>query len=123
MKALSVRQPWARLLSEGRKTIELRSWKTNYRGPLLICAALRPHAAGVETWGDGLRGCALAIVDLIDVRTAIPADADAACVVPEPNSFAWVVANARPVTPFPISGRLSLFEVNLPTDAPPVSDP
>ena len=34
MKALSIRQPWAELILQGRKTIELRTWKTCYRGLL-----------------------------------------------------------------------------------------
>ena len=41
MKALTVWEPWASLMACGRKNIETRSWPTNYRGPLLICAAKR----------------------------------------------------------------------------------
>ncbi|HFC8533055.1 TPA: ASCH domain-containing protein [Neisseria lactamica] len=39
MKALSVRQPYAFLIGNCEKSIELRSWKTDYRGDLLICAS------------------------------------------------------------------------------------
>ena len=39
MKVLSVRQPWAWLLFNG-KDIENRTWSTTYRGPLLIHASL-----------------------------------------------------------------------------------
>lgn len=39
MKALTVWQPWAQLLAKGYKHIETRSWKTNYRGEILIHAA------------------------------------------------------------------------------------
>ena len=38
-KAISIRQPWAWLIVNGHKDIENRSWKTNFRGPLLIHAA------------------------------------------------------------------------------------
>lgn len=38
MKALTLRQPWASLIPLGAKTIETRSWRTNYRGPLAIHA-------------------------------------------------------------------------------------
>jgi len=38
MKALTIRQPWASLISLGVKTIETRSWSTKYRGPLAIHA-------------------------------------------------------------------------------------
>lgn len=38
MKALTIRQPWATLMALGEKKIETRSWKSKYRGPLLIHA-------------------------------------------------------------------------------------
>jgi hypothetical protein len=38
VKALTIRQPWASLIAMGVKTIETRSWSTNYRGPLAIHA-------------------------------------------------------------------------------------
>ena len=39
MKALSFRQPWAELILQGRKTIDLRTWPTYYRGRLVIHAS------------------------------------------------------------------------------------
>ena len=44
MKTLSIRQPFASLICRGIKTIENRSWKTNYRGKLLIHASGKPIA-------------------------------------------------------------------------------
>ena len=38
MKCLTVKQPWASLIIEGFKCYEFRSWKTNYRGMILIHA-------------------------------------------------------------------------------------
>ena len=38
MKVLTIRQPWATLIMLGLKKYEFRSWKTNYRGELLIHA-------------------------------------------------------------------------------------
>ena len=40
MKALTLTQPWATLVAIGAKRIETRSWRTDYRGPLAIHAAL-----------------------------------------------------------------------------------
>ena len=40
--ALSVKQPWAALLAAGRKTIEIRTWGTRFRGPVLIHAGKIP---------------------------------------------------------------------------------
>ena len=39
MKVLSLREPFATLIKNGIKTIETRSWKTNYRGKLYIHAS------------------------------------------------------------------------------------
>jgi hypothetical protein len=41
MKILSIRQPWAYLITQGSKDIENRTWPTNYRGPVLVHASLR----------------------------------------------------------------------------------
>ena len=39
MKCLSLKQPYADLLATGKKTIEIRKWNTNFRGPFLIHAS------------------------------------------------------------------------------------
>lgn len=36
MKALTIKEPWASLIIEEYKKYEFRSWKTNYRGKILI---------------------------------------------------------------------------------------
>lgn len=38
MKVITLKQPWATLISKGYKVYEFRSWKTNYRGELYIHA-------------------------------------------------------------------------------------
>lgn len=40
MKALTIKEPWATLIIEGYKKYEFRSWKTNYRGKILIHSGL-----------------------------------------------------------------------------------
>ena len=40
MKVLTIKQPFASLIAEGYKEDEFRTWKTKYRGPLLIHAGL-----------------------------------------------------------------------------------
>jgi hypothetical protein len=39
LKCLSLRQPYAELVAQGRKTIETRRWNTNFRGKFLIHAS------------------------------------------------------------------------------------
>ena len=38
MKVLTIKQPWASLIVNGYKEYEFRSWKTSYRGKILIHA-------------------------------------------------------------------------------------
>lgn len=38
MKVLTLRQPWATIIAEGLKDIEVRTWSTRFRGPLIIHA-------------------------------------------------------------------------------------
>ena len=38
MKVLTIKQPWASLIVNGHKKYEFRSWKTKYRGKILIHA-------------------------------------------------------------------------------------
>lgn len=40
MRVLTIKQPWASLIINGYKKYEFRSWKTNYRGKILIHAGL-----------------------------------------------------------------------------------
>ena len=40
MKVLTIKEPWATLIIEGYKRYEFRSWKTNYRGKILIHAGM-----------------------------------------------------------------------------------
>lgn len=91
MKALSIRPPWADLILSGQKDIENRTWRTNYRGPLLI------HSEGA------IKGR----VDLIDI-------------VSESESpwftgpWGWVFKNpVRFKTPIKCRGRLSIFEIEI----------
>ena len=60
LKALSVRQPFANLIADGSKTIEVRTRGTTHRGPLLIVSSKRPDVPPA--------GCAVAVVNLVDSR-------------------------------------------------------
>lgn len=40
MKVLTIKEPWASLIINGYKKYEFRTWKTNYRGKILIHAGM-----------------------------------------------------------------------------------
>ncbi len=48
MKCLSVSQPYANLIIEGKKTIELRTWNTKFRGEFLVHAPLKVKTDACE---------------------------------------------------------------------------
>lgn len=74
MKALSLRQPWAWLVVTGYKTIETRTWKTNYRGLLLIHASgkwdKRAEADYRAILEEAYRGTGLPILPLHNIERA-----------------------------------------------------
>ena len=41
MKCLSICQPFAELIIQNRKTVELRTWNTNFRGEFLVHAPIK----------------------------------------------------------------------------------
>jgi hypothetical protein len=116
MKALSVKQPWATLLVEGEKTVEVRSWSTPHRGALLICASASPkNVFWLDTVDKVKRlfhaGCIIGIVDLLDCRPMTKTDEEAALCDYQPGAYAWVTKHVSFCRPDPISGRLHLFDV------------
>ena len=117
MKALSVKQPWATFLVYGEKTIEVRSWRTKYRGELLICASAAESNVWIQNDDEQPlllpAGATLGVVRLIECRPATAADADAAlCEIPQ-GAYAWVIdaSQAYDTRPDKVIGRLRLFEV------------
>ena len=107
IKALSVRQPYASMIENGDKTIETRTWRTAYRGPLLICAC----AAPCPEEPDLPTGVALCIVDLLEIRKMTSLDERAAFVPFDENLYAWEIVNARPVERIFVRGMPGLFDI------------
>ncbi len=103
MKALSIKQPWANMIASGEKTIETRLWCTNYRGELLIVSSKTPKIEPA--------GFALAVAKLVDCRPMTKADESEACCPIYDGAFSWVLTNIRKITPFPVKGKLGLYDV------------
>jgi hypothetical protein len=144
-KALSLWQPWATLIAIGAKRFETRSWKTDYRGPMVIHASKRftvdergicisqPFArvlkqAGYERLSDIPLGVALCIVDLVDILPTEKVRSNsyrAQIFVDElkfgdysDGRFAWKLENVRRFNaPIPMRGAQGLFDCTLPEAA------
>lgn len=118
VKTLTIRQPWAWAIMAGYKTIENRTWRTSYRGPLLI------HAATQYATDDGraervfsilgitpptllVRGCVIGCVELVDIIPVSSVSADPWAFGP----WCWVLESPRSFEiPIPLKGRPGLFE-------------
>ncbi len=128
MKTLSIRQPWADLIIQGRKTLELRTWTVKHRGPLAIHASQTVEREACLAHGldpdQVTAGAAIGVVDLVET---IELDADSYAarrsehLADEPWGdgplYGWRLANPRPLPePLPLRGRMGIFEVALPGD-------
>lgn len=120
MKCLTIKQPWASAIISGHKRFENRSWRTEYRGPLLIHAGLRVDRraevsevfaqAGIDLPVSPPTGVILGVVDLVAVH-----DISESSLSGDPwafGPFCWELANPRPLAEsIPWRGRLGLFDV------------
>lgn len=128
IKSISLWQPWASLISLRLKHYETRSWKTNYRGKLLICSTAansKQHQEYLKIcdelqlppWTDFPHGCAIAICNLVDCiemtakfieqqpRTEI------LCGDWQVGRYAWKLENIEPLPPFEVKGKQGLFNL------------
>lgn len=124
MKALSFRQPWAELILQGRKTIDLRTYNTHYRGRLAIHASQTAEAE--KCWENELNpdnldaGGIVGTVELVDV---IPLDeaayqehiaAHLAGRRWREGLYGWILAHPERLPEFiPARGRTNLFNIDL----------
>lgn len=124
-KALSVKQPYADLLTRvvyrdesgeyhAEKTIEVRTRNTNYRGDLLVCASTKPELPG------RMSGVTCGFVELYDVKPIeqfTPEDWAATC-IPEKDrprkGYGWMMRNPRRVVEMPIKGQLGVYNLIVP---------
>jgi hypothetical protein len=120
IKALTIRQPWAELILRGRKPYELRSWRTSYRGPLVIHAAMRVDSEDAKRLGLNpetlITGAFVGVAVLSDVRPYTREDARLlkkrrAGFGWFPRKFSWVLKRPRRISPVKAKGQLSLFKL------------
>jgi hypothetical protein len=125
--ALSIKQPWAELIMLGRKTIEVRTWRTGHRGSLFLHTGQRPAEEFLCFFPDidtRFLGGFIGLVDLVEIEPFGQASWSRLRpqhLVPGPMPEAacgWRLANPRRLaTPIKGSGSLGIFPV-----PPTVSD-
>jgi hypothetical protein len=137
LKAISLWQPWAIAIALSLKTWETRSWKTHYRGWLVICAAQKTSRQQQETyvrichqhhidlsihpWSQLPRGCAVALVNLTDCvliteeLIAQQSEIERSLGDWQPGRYAWKLEQLHLLTPpIPVKGKQGLWNFPLP---------
>ena len=120
--ALSIKQPWAELIVTGKKTIEVRTWTTPYRGRFWVHVGQRADDDALLLFpfehplftGGFIGAATIARVDaftrarwsLLRCHHLVPG--------PMPRrAFGWEVGTPRRLTePVPAPGQLGLFEIS-----------
>ena len=124
MKAITLKQPWATLIAKGYKEYEFRTWKTKYRGEILIHSGKVIDKKAMARFEDlNLEypiGCIIAKANLTD---CIPVDDEfRKKVIPQNpsvynglnktdwNGYGFKLENVEEITPVKTNGKLSLWE-------------
>lgn len=115
MKCLTLIQPWASLIVDGRKKIETRSWPTKHRGPMGIHAGAKVDTAACIDFGydpatipTGVILCIVVVIDCVRFPSPLaPPDryGDFA-----PGRYGWILGKVRRLThPLHMKGALGLW--------------
>lgn len=118
MKSLSLKQPWAELILQGKKKIEIRKWNTKFRGVFLIHASKNSDKKAMKKFGfenlpiGGIVGKA----ELIDVKKysneeEFEKDKALHLAAKEFGSYGFILKNAERLEFKQLKGKLNFFDV------------
>ena len=121
MKCLSVCQPFAELIVQGKKTIELRKWNTKFRGEFLVHAPQKirlDECKRLKIQSEMTVGAIIGKVELIGVReyenTAqikIDSKKHLASNDESGNKYGFILQNPKQLrVPIQCNGQLNFFE-------------
>jgi len=121
MKCLSVCQPFAELVVQGKKTIELRKWNTKFRGEFLVHAPQKirlEDCKRLKIKPEMTVSAIIGKVELIDVKeyenaTQIKKDSKKHLALngESDNKYGFILQNPKQLRiPIPCTGQLNFFE-------------
>lgn len=121
MKTLTLKQPWATVIASGIKKYEFRSWKTTYRGPLLIHAGIGVDKEAMKSLKTlGLNYPKSEIVCLVELEDCIKVDEMFLKQLLQENElvyrntkigeYAWKIKLIKVLSIPDVKGKLSLWE-------------
>ena len=125
MKCLSICHPFAELIIQNKKTIELRTWNTKIRGEFLVHAPIKIRKEAYEKLKIKEKlttGAIIGKVELYDVKKyeslkEIQVDKKKHCssTISYKKKFGFILKNAKPFRiPIPWKGQLGFFDVDVP---------
>ena len=123
MKVLTIKNPWATLIINGYKKYEFRSWKTKYRGKILIHTSINPDKKFINKFKnlDYQNGYIIGEADIVDCiemtkeleNKLIKENRKVYGIAKDRSGYAWKLENIKKYTkPIPIKGKLGLWEYN-----------
>jgi hypothetical protein len=120
MKALSIRQPWAWLITNGHKDIENRSWNTHFRGVFLVHASMTIERDYFQIRKQCLDEFGIDIPDWQDLETGgiVGYSTVTDCVTESESPWffgpkGFVLENSKPLDFVPSKGRLNFYDFAL----------
>lgn len=129
MRILTLHEPFATLISNKVKTIETRSWKTNYRGEIYIHAGQKKPAydyksdefkkiADKYTFSPGVVLCKCNLIDCIEMtdeyieKIKREDHINYICGEYSIGRYAWILADIKPIKRFYVKGHLGICHYN-----------
>jgi ASCH domain len=120
---LSIKQPWAALILDGRKDVEVRSWATSYRGPLWIHTGQKLDTQSNQRFElpDLFRGGIVGSVVLWGIRPFSVESwkawhgrhLDNSPFNEELGKYGWIFRDPRSLSrPLPAKGTIRLFHLS-----------
>lgn len=120
MKVLSLKQPWAELILQGKKKIELRKWNTNFRGEFLIHASKVPDKKNMVKFGfkELPLGCIVGKAKLISVKKytntkEFNKDRRLHLATSGWGKYGFILTNVKRIKSIPAKGNLGFWEFKL----------
>lgn len=102
MKVLTIKEPYASMILKGKKTIETRTWKTKYRGLVLLHASQSPKSK--------ISGHIFAMAKITACLPMVKDDERFACCEIYPRANSWFLEEISPTVPKKVKGKLGLWE-------------
>jgi predicted transcriptional regulator len=120
MKVLSLKQPFAELILQGKKKIELRKWNTKFRGQFLIHGSKIPDKEAMNKFDfENLPlGFIIGKAELVNVKKYKSEKEHEADKNLHLADFSWgnygfILKNSKRIKPIPAKGKLGFWEFNL----------